>query len=123
MEAKDKRYRSLYFERFSKQKPTIEALPILRQAVLQDDHVLVKCAAVAIGKFKEKAASATEDLLKAAANPDNHGLPQSYSECLAALVVSQTGYCPKPRPSAALNQSHRRTADITAYRLLYRAAT
>jgi hypothetical protein len=47
----------------------------------------VKCAAVAIGKLKEKGLSATEDLLTAAAHLDFNGLPQSYSECLAALVA------------------------------------
>jgi hypothetical protein len=87
MTGTDKRYRSLYFERFSKRKPTLEALPILREAVLQDDHVLVKSAAVAIGKLKEKAVSATEDLFTAAARLDFNDLPQSYSECLAALVA------------------------------------
>src|SRR5690606_4942498 len=57
MKGKDKRYRSLYFERFSKRKPSVEALPVLREAVLQDDHVLVKSAAVSLGKLKEKAVS------------------------------------------------------------------
>lgn len=87
MKGKDTRFRWVYFERFSKRKPSIEALPILREAVLQDDNVLVKCAAVAIGKLKEKAASATEDLLMAAAHVDKQGMPQCYPECLAALVA------------------------------------
>lgn len=87
MRGNDNRFRSLYFERFSKRKPPIEALPILRQAVLQDAHALVKSAATAIGKLKEKGISATDDLLTAAARVDANGMPQSYPECLSALVA------------------------------------
>jgi hypothetical protein len=87
MRGNDTRYRGLYFDQFSKFKPPMEALPILREAVLQDDHYLVRCAATSLQKLKAKAAPAIDDLLTAAARLDPMGMPQSYPECLAALVA------------------------------------
>ncbi len=87
LRGKDKRYRGIYFDRFCKRQPPVEALPILREAVLQDDHYLVKCAAIAIRKLKGKAREAIPDLLTAAAHVDAMGMPQSYCECLAALIA------------------------------------
>lgn len=87
MQGKDKRYRGTYFDRYCRRKPTIEALPILREAVVQDDHYLVNCAATSLGKLKAAARAAIPDLLAAASHLDPHGLPQSYDECLNALVA------------------------------------
>jgi hypothetical protein len=86
MRGNDKRYRGVYFDNYCKRKPSLDALPILREAVRQDDHYLVKCAAIAIEKLKDNAKAATPDLLTAAAHVDQDGMPQAYCECLAALV-------------------------------------
>ena len=66
MSGNDKRYRGVYFDNYCKRKPSLEAIPILRRALIQDDHYLVKCAAVSLGKMKENAKQAVSDLLMAA---------------------------------------------------------
>lgn len=86
MSGNDKRYRGVYFDNYCKRKPSLDALPILRRALLQDDHYLTKCAAVSLGKMKEKARLAINDLLVAAAHVDQDGMPQAYCHCLSALV-------------------------------------
>ena len=87
MRGNDKRYRGVYFDQYSKFKPPVEALPVLREAVLQDDNYLVRCAAISLQKLKSKAQPAIDDLLNAAANVDEMGLPQNYPQCLTALVA------------------------------------
>ena len=86
MSGNDKRYRGVYFDNYCKRKPSLDAIPILRRALIQDDHYLVKCAAVSLGKMKENAKQAVSDLLMAAAHVDQDGLPQAYSHCLSALI-------------------------------------
>lgn len=87
MKGKDKRYRGVYFDNFCKRKPTPDALPVLREALLTGDHYIVKCAAVAIKKLKGDAHEAIPDLLSAAAHVDHAGMPQAYPECLEALIA------------------------------------
>ena len=86
MSGDDKRYRGVYFDHYCKRKPSLDALPILRLALLQDDHYLVKCAALSIGKMKENARQAINELLVAAAHVDHDGMPLAYCHCLSALV-------------------------------------
>ena len=86
MNGNDKRYRGVYFDNYCKRKPSLDALPIMRRALLQDDHYLVKCAAVSIGKMKDSARQAIDDLLAAASHVDQDGMPQAYCHCLSALV-------------------------------------
>jgi len=86
MSGNDKRYRGVYFDNYCKRKPSLDALPILRHALIQDDHYLAKCAAVSLGKMKENARQAINDLLVAAAHVDQDGMPQAYCHCLSALV-------------------------------------
>ncbi|WP_144973789.1 hypothetical protein [Bremerella volcania] len=97
MKGKDKRFRGIYFDNYCKRKPTLDALPVLREALLSGDHHLVKCAAVAIGKMKENAREAVPDLLAAAAYVDHTGLPQAYPECLNTLI-SVDKSCPEIIP-------------------------
>ena len=86
MSGNDKRYRGVYFDNYCKRKPSLDALPVLRHCLLQDDHYLVKCAAVSLWKMKENAKQAIPELLIAAAHVDQDGMPQAYCHCLAALV-------------------------------------
>ncbi|MGC4030371.1 MAG: hypothetical protein QM754_01300 [Tepidisphaeraceae bacterium] len=77
------------FDRYSKQKPTPDAIPVLRQALHDPYHAVVKAAAVSLRKLGPTAIAATDDLLAAAAHCDAHGMPQAYVHCLEAMVAIQ----------------------------------
>lgn len=79
--------RAEVFERYGKRKPTIEAIPMLRQALADEYHYTVKVAADALGKLGPSARDAMEDLLAAAARiaPVSE-MPQAYPECVEAMA-------------------------------------
>jgi hypothetical protein len=65
-------------EPYSKQKPTVEAIPLLRKAVADSHNATVKYAARSLRKLGPEAAKAMSDLLAAAAKP-YPGLPTGIS--------------------------------------------
>ena len=76
------------FARYSKQKPTVEAIPLLRKALADESYGTVKCAAMSLRKLGPAAQEAMPDLLVAAKRLDL-GVPQSYPLCLEAMVAIQ----------------------------------
>lgn len=80
--------RFILFERYCKQKPTPDAIPVLRRALADSFHGTVKCAAHSLQKLGPEAREAMDDLLAAAARVDGStGMPQAYAECVAAMVA------------------------------------
>ena len=80
------RFRAL--DKYSKQKPSIDAIPILRQSLIDPYHGTVKSAAKSLRKLGPKAIDATGELLEAAAKIDvATGAPQSYHECIEAMAI------------------------------------
>ncbi len=76
------------FERYSKQKPTADAIPMLRRALSDPLHATVKCAARSLQKLGPAAREAMDDLLAAAARIDGPtGVPQAYPDCVAAMAA------------------------------------
>jgi hypothetical protein len=55
-----------------------DALPLLRQALREEDAYLVKLAASAIGKMKNRGGPAIDDLILAASQNDSDGVPQEF---------------------------------------------
>lgn len=87
LENPDPLERADVFELYSKQKPTIDALPLLRRALADEYHATVKLAAHALGKLGPSASPAMEDLLAAAARIDPiTEMPQAYPECVEAMA-------------------------------------
>ena len=85
--------RAEVFERYGKRKPTIEAIPILRQALSDDYHATVKLAAHALGKLGPTARVAMDDLLAAAGRIDPVSeMPQAYPECVEAMAVIEPSH-------------------------------
>ncbi len=74
------------FHRYSKQKPTVEAIPMLRNALADEYHGTVKSAASSLRKLGPRAKEAMEDLMSAAKRFDL-GMPQSYLACIEAMVA------------------------------------
>lgn len=86
--------RFMLFERYSKQKPSPDAIPFLRNALSDSSHAVVKCAAVSLGKLGLAALSAMDDLVKAATRIDGPTwMPQAYAECMEAMVAIAPRYC------------------------------
>jgi hypothetical protein len=80
--------RFVLFERYGKQKPTADAIPLLRRALADSFHGTVKCAAHSLRKLGPAARGAMDDLLAAAARVDaSTGMPQAYPECVAAMAA------------------------------------
>jgi len=75
------------FEQYSKQKPTVDAIPTLRKALRHKKPFIVRCAAEALGKLRADGVPAMPDLLDAAYKTDRFGMPQAYIQCLTALVA------------------------------------
>jgi hypothetical protein len=82
----DKRYCGVYFDNFRKRKPPIDAVPVLREALLLKDYYVSSCAAIALGKLGALARDAIPELLHAANDLDNHGYPQAFEECIKSIV-------------------------------------
>ena len=80
--------RFMLFERYSKQKPTPDAIPFLRHALGDPYHAVVKCAARSLRKLGPVAQEAMPELLAAAARVDvPTGMPQAYPECVEAMAA------------------------------------
>jgi hypothetical protein len=78
----------MLFERYCKQKPTPDAIPLLRHALGDSYHAIVKCAAHSLRKLGPVAREAMADLLTAAARVDGPtGMPQAYAECVTAMAA------------------------------------
>ena len=85
---KDDIDRFVLFERYSKQKPTADAVPVLRRALADSFHGTVKCAAHSLGRLGPAAHKVMDDLLIAARHIDGPtGMPQAYPECVAAMAA------------------------------------
>lgn len=88
LEPAQERDRFSVFERYSKQKPSVDAVPVLIRALNDDYHAVVKCAADSLRKLGPQAIDAVEDLFTAACKIDpTTRMPQAYCECLGALVA------------------------------------
>lgn len=81
-------------DRYRKQTPTIDAIPILRKVLANTyNHAIVKCAAESLGKIGPDAIDAIDDLLRAAVHTEGwNDLPQSYPECIEAMVAIQPSH-------------------------------
>jgi HEAT repeat protein len=75
------------FMDYSKQRPTIDAVPLLRKALRRKDPTVVRSAAVSLEKLGQDAIPAVGDLFIAAKTTDESGMPQSYPECVRALAA------------------------------------
>jgi hypothetical protein len=85
--------RSSAVGRYSKQKPALEALPLLRQALTDPYDGIVKTAAWTIQKLGPAAIEAMDDLLIAADHIDRAtNAPQSYPLCVAAMAAIDPTY-------------------------------
>lgn len=80
---------ALVFLDYSAQRPTVEALPFLRRGLRSKDASVVRCAADTLKKLGPAAQPALDDLFLAAYTTDGSGMPQSYPECLHAMVAIQ----------------------------------
>jgi hypothetical protein len=81
------------FRRYAKQKPTTDAIPVLRVALGDPYHGTVKCAAHSLKKLGPLAREAMGDLLDAASRVDpTTNMPQAYPECLAAMVAIEPNH-------------------------------
>jgi hypothetical protein len=79
---------SAMFGKFSKQQPTVEAIPVLRRAIqLVDNATAVNSAAISIRKLGSAATGLLPELFDAAYLIDRHRMPQSYPSCLEAIVA------------------------------------
>jgi hypothetical protein len=87
--SKDSSERLWVFMDYCKQRPSIEALPVLRKALRHKDFRVVRCAAESIGKLGSDAMPAFGDMYIAAKRADESGVPQAYPECVHALVSIQ----------------------------------
>ncbi len=77
----------MVLDRYCKQKPTADSVPILQQALADDYDAVVKTAADALGKLGPAAAAAMDDLLAAAVRIDDATqVPQAYPDCVAAMA-------------------------------------
>jgi hypothetical protein len=75
------------FEAYCYHTPAIDELPLLREALRHRDFVVIRAAALSIGKLGPAAKDAISDLLDATGRPDPRlGLPQAYTEGLNALI-------------------------------------
>jgi HEAT repeat protein len=81
--------RTRVVERYSKQKPNVEAIPSLRKALADPYHATVKYAARSLRKLGTAAAEAMNDLLAAAAKPYPPVPPQAYPDCVEAMAAIQ----------------------------------
>lgn len=72
---------------YSKQRPSIEALPFLRRALRSKDWSVIKSAAISLQKLGKEALPAVQELINAAYAVDKFDLPQAYPVCLPALVT------------------------------------
>jgi hypothetical protein len=80
--------RFFLFERYCKQKPTPDAIPLLRRALGDTYHAIVNCAAHSLRKLGPVARDAMPDLLAAAARVDGPtGMPQAYPHCVEAMAA------------------------------------
>jgi hypothetical protein len=77
----------LLFDQYCKQRPTPDAIPVLRQALHSSYHGTVRCAAHSLKKLGPVASEAMDDLLLAAAHVDVAGMPQAYPQCIAAMIA------------------------------------
>lgn len=85
---KDETARFFLFERYSKQKPTPEAIPFLRCALADPYLAVVQCAAHSLRKLGPVAREAMPDLLEAAARIESPcTMPQAYPECVEAMAA------------------------------------
>lgn len=73
-------------EAYGKQKPSVDALPLLRKALHDSDFATVRAAANSLRKLGLAARAATEDLLTAAQTLHSAGLPQAYPQANVALA-------------------------------------
>jgi hypothetical protein len=87
--SRDSSDRVWVFMDFCKQRPSIEVLPVLRKALRCKDSTIVNCAAESIEKLGTAAEPAMHDLYIAAKTADESGVPQSFPECIRALVSIQ----------------------------------
>ena len=72
---------------YSKQKPTIEALPLLRQMLHDPDFTIVRCAAHSLRKLGPAAAEAMDDLIAAATKEYPNVPPQCFPHCVEAMAA------------------------------------
>ncbi len=72
---------------YSKQKPTIEALPLLRQMLHDPDFSIVRCAAHSLRKLGPAAAEAMDDLIAAATKEYPNVPPQGFPHCVEAMAA------------------------------------
>ncbi len=76
----------IYFDEYRKRKPSVDAVPILQEALRLNDYYVSRCAAIALGKIGAKARLAIPQLLDAADFVDEHGIPQAFPECIESIV-------------------------------------
>jgi hypothetical protein len=74
------------FECYNKQRPSLDALPVLRKALRNKNHAIVRSAAETLEKLGPAALPAMPDLFQAANRTDGRGRPQCYPDCLKAMV-------------------------------------
>jgi len=74
-------------KRYSKQKPSAEAIPLLCLALEDSYHGTVKCAAKSLRKLGPQAVDAINSLLAAAVKLDKFGMPQAYPHCVEAMAA------------------------------------
>ncbi len=79
--------RNMAMSQYKKQKPTIEALPLLRQALHDSHYGPARGAAHSLRKLGPAAAEAMDELLAAAVKVERDMPPQAYPHCVEAMAV------------------------------------
>jgi hypothetical protein len=82
----DRNRRINVFDAYSRRRPDMIDLPILRRALHDPEFAVARLAAVSIGKLGPKANEAVDDLIAAATWPWEGGCPQRFCDAIAALV-------------------------------------
>lgn len=85
--SKDSLDRFSIFEAYSRQRPSEEAVAVLRKALRGKDSSVVNFAARSLEKLGIAGNPAMYDLFTAAKTADESGVPQSFPECIRALVA------------------------------------
>ena len=89
LKSRDSDERCFAFLDYSAQRPTKDAVSVLRRALRSKDPTVVRSAAVSLGKLGRDALPAVGDLFIAAKTADESGMPQSYPDCVRALAAIQ----------------------------------
>ena len=83
LEDRNRCHRIEAFDAYSRYKPDIADLPVLRRALRDPESAVANWAAVSIGKMGAQGVDAVEDLIAAATAPWEEGCPQRCWEVIA----------------------------------------